>query len=80
MRNKRTDDRRSGTRSQPLVCGKVQNLRGIDRYRATQARPGVTETITHDSSAGQKIRVQSGRMSVADGFDLLLFHRPGILR
>ena len=40
-RNNRTDDRLSGARSQPLMCGKVQNLRGIDRHRATRARSGV---------------------------------------
>jgi predicted Zn finger-like uncharacterized protein len=53
-RNNRTDDRLSGVRSQPLVRGKVQNLRGIDRRRATRARPGVNDTITHDWSRCRK--------------------------
>jgi hypothetical protein len=43
-----------GVRSQPLVRGKVQNLRGIDRRRATRARPGVNDTITHNLSGCRK--------------------------
>ena len=35
VRSNGTDDRLFGARSQPLMCGKVLNLRGADRYRAT---------------------------------------------
>ncbi len=40
------------------MCGKVQNLRGIDRYRATKARSGVTETIPYDWWNRQQIEVR----------------------
>jgi hypothetical protein len=56
MRNNRTDDRHLGVRSQPLMCGKVLNLRGADRYRATLARSGDNQTITHDWRDRQKIQ------------------------
>ena len=36
------------------MCGKVQNLRGVDRHRATRARSGVNDTITHDWANRQK--------------------------
>ena len=58
-RNNRTDDRLIGVRSQPLVCGKVQNLRGIDRRRATRARPSVNDTITHNWFRRRKIQLRN---------------------
>ena len=67
-RNNRTDDRqivlrpyhaisRSNGHGDTVAAAAVRQgpkSRGIDRRRATQARPGVTETITHDSAGRQK--------------------------
>ena len=68
VRNNRTDDRHFVLEPYHAVSGLIVHgdtvaaanvrqgpkSRGIDRRRATKARPGVTETITHESVKRQK--------------------------